>query len=58
MRVIVCSVYDKSVDAGTPPHIVLDLTWSGLSSEVMKALTRNLGLPTISGSYGGVGDLK
>ncbi|KAK4002516.1 hypothetical protein OUZ56_004340 [Daphnia magna] len=54
----VCSLYDKSVDAGIPPHLVLDFTWAGLSSEVMKALTRNLGLPTISGSYGGVGDLK
>jgi hypothetical protein len=58
MCITVCSVYDKSIEAGAPPHLVLDLTWAGLSSEVMKALTRNLGLPTVSGSYGGVGDLK
>ena len=54
----VCSVYDKSVDAGTPPHVVLDLTTSGLSSAVIKALTRNLGLPTVSGSYGKANDIK
>lgn len=54
----VCTVYDKMVSGGIPPHVVMDFTWTGISSDVMKALTRNLGLPTISGSMGGVGDIR
>jgi hypothetical protein len=55
---LVCKVYDASVTAGTPPHLVMDLTTSGLSSEVIKAITRNLGLPTVSGSFGEVNGIK
>ena len=55
---LVCKVYDQSVTAGTPPHLVMDLTSSGLSSEVIKAITRNLGLPTVSGSIGEVNGIK
>lgn len=55
---LVCKVYDQSVAAGTPPHLVMDLTTSGLSSEVMKAVTRNLGLPTVSGSFGEINGIK
>ena len=54
----VCSAYDKTVESDKPPHVVLDLTWSGISSHVMKALTRNLGLPTVTGSYGKAGGVK
>ena len=53
---LVCAVYDKAVAAGNPPDLVLDLTTSGLSSEVMKAVTRDLGLPTVSGSFGGINE--
>lgn len=54
----VCNVYNKAVGDGKGPQLVLDFTWSGLSSEAMKAFSRKLALPTVSGSYGGVGDIK
>ena len=56
--ILVCKVYDESVAAGTPPHLVMDLTTSGISSDVIKAITRNLGLPTISGSFGEINGIK
>ena len=54
----VCAVYDKSVAAGMPPHVVLDLTTTGLASDSMKAVSRNLGLPTISGSFGSLNETR
>lgn len=40
-----------------PPHLVLDTTVTGLSSETVKSLTAALGLPTITASYGQERDL-
>lgn len=40
------------------PHVVLDFTMTGVGSETIKSFTEALGLPTISGSFGQVGDLR
>lgn len=40
------------------PHVVLDFTMTGVGSETIKSFTAALGLPTISGSFGQVGDLR
>ena len=40
------------IDAGTPPDLVLDFTYGGDSSEVVKSVTKNLGLPTVTTSIG------
>ncbi|XP_065335547.1 ionotropic receptor 25a [Cloeon dipterum] len=53
-----CKSYETSVKAGEPPHIVIDNTLSGDSSEVVKAFTMSLALPTVSGSYGQEGDIR
>ena len=46
------------MSAGSPPDLVLDLTNSGLESEAVKSLTRDLGLPTLTTSMGGLGDIR
>ena len=46
------------IDSGSPPDVVLDLSTSGDSSEVVKSLTRTLGLPTVSSTMGKAGDIK
>ena len=46
------------IDSGSPPDVVLDLSTAGDSSEVVKSLTRTLGLPTVSSSFGEAGDIK
>lgn len=46
------------LEAQTPPHVVLDTTMTGLASETVKSFTAALGLPTISASFGQVGDLR
>ena len=40
------------VDAGTPPDLVLDLTETGIRSEVTKAFSLELGLPTVTSALG------
>ncbi|KAM7352125.1 ionotropic receptor 25a-like [Cochliomyia hominivorax] len=56
--VIVCNIYDQSIENQEPPHIVLDTTKWGLTVETVKLFTRSMGLPTVSASYGQEGDLK
>ena len=46
------------IDSGTPPDVLLDLSTAGDTSEVVKSLSLNLGLPTVSSSMGKVGDIK
>ena len=46
------------MSAGSPPDLVLDLTNGGLESEAVKSLTRDLGLPTLTTSMGGPGDIR
>ncbi|XP_069687672.1 ionotropic receptor 25a isoform X2 [Periplaneta americana] len=53
-----CSVYNDSIAEGSPPHIVMDMTMSGVASETAKSFTAALALPTISTSFGQEGDLR
>ena len=46
------------VDAETPPDFVLDTTKTGVFSDAIKSLTNSLGIPSISTSYGGAGELR
>ena len=46
------------IDGGTPPDLVLDLTKSGISSEVVKSLSLTLGLPTVAATFGEEGDIR
>ncbi|XP_021939210.1 ionotropic receptor 25a isoform X4 [Zootermopsis nevadensis] len=54
----ICSVYDAAIKAETRPHVVLDMTMSGVPSETAKSVTAALALPTISTSFGQEGDLR
>ena len=45
------------IDAGTPPDLVLDLTYGGIASEVAKSLSLTLGLPTVTSTIGEAGDI-
>lgn len=53
----VCGAIDAMVDAGTPPDLILDTTYAGKTSEVIKSLSLSLGIPTASLSYGDEDDL-
>ena len=53
----VCRTLDSLIDAGTPPDLVLDLTRGGDASQIMKIVTANLGLPSITSGQGEIGDL-
>ncbi|XP_063241815.1 ionotropic receptor 25a [Bacillus rossius redtenbacheri] len=53
-----CKVYNDSLEASRPPHLVLDTTISGVPSEVLKSFTYALALPTLSASHGQEGDLR
>ena len=46
------------IDSGSPPDVVLDLSSSGDSSEVVKSLSLTLGLPTVTSSMGEAGDIE
>ena len=54
----VCQTYAESVKANEPPHVIIDATLSGDSSEVVKAFSMSLAIPTVSGSYGQEGDIR
>ena len=54
----VCENLDEMIDAGTPPDLVLDLTYGGITSEVVKSLSLTLGLPTVTSTIGEVGDIS
>ncbi|XP_077296416.1 ionotropic receptor 25a isoform X2 [Arctopsyche grandis] len=54
----ICRKYNDMVVSKRPPHIVLDFTMTGVASETVKSFTAALGLPTVTGSFGLVGDLR
>lgn len=56
--ITVCTKYVASIERKQTPHLILDTTKSGVSSETVKSFTQALGLPTISASYGQEGDLR
>lgn len=61
LNLIICSVcaqYDEYIAAGQYPHIVLDTTITGVSSETVKTFTAALALPTVSASFGQTRDLR
>ena len=43
---------------GTPPDLVLDLTFKGSSSDVIQSITASLGLPTVAATFADEGGLK
>lgn len=45
------------VDNEYAPHIVFDTTKSPVMSEITKAFTSSLALPTVSGAFGQTGDI-
>jgi ionotropic glutamate receptor len=51
-------VFDTALKDDKRPHVVLDMTMSGVASETVKSITSALSLPTISSSYGQEGDLR
>jgi ionotropic glutamate receptor len=51
-------VFDPAVKADNAPHVVVDMTMSGVASETAKSITSALALPTISASFGQEGDLR
>lgn len=54
----VCQQYNAMVENSEPPHILLDATLAGSTSEAIKAFAAALGLPTISSSFGHDNDLR
>ena len=56
--ITVCSVYDAALKDDKVPHVVLDMTMSGVASETAKSFTAALSLPTVSSSFGQEGDLR
>ena len=46
------------IDSGSPPDLVLDLSTAGDSSELVKSLSLNLGLPTVTSSTGEAEDIS
>ncbi|XP_037068272.1 ionotropic receptor 25a-like isoform X1 [Pollicipes pollicipes] len=54
----ICDQVKTAIDAGKRPHLIVDTTLSGTSSEIAKSVSKALAIPTVSGSYGDVGDLR
>ena len=52
-----CNKYNAMIDNETPPDLVLDSTRSGAISKVVKMMSKKLGLPTLSMSYGQMEDI-
>ena len=49
---------ETMIDSGSPPDLVLDLSVGGESSEMIKSVAFNLGLPTVSSTMGGQNDIQ
>lgn len=58
LKLLVCSNYNASIRNNKPPHLVIDTTINGVTSETVKSFTAALALPTISASYGQDGDIR
>lgn len=48
----------NSLEKKQPPHIVLDTTITGVTSETVKSFSLGLGLPTVSASFGQEGSIQ
>ena len=46
------------IDAGAPPDVIIDSTRVGVVSDVVKTMTWTLGLPTVSMSFGELGEIR
>ena len=55
IELLVCGQLDTMIDGGSPPDLVLDLTYKG---EMMKSISLNLGLPTVTSSLGAETDIR
>ncbi|XP_071447959.1 ionotropic receptor 25a [Hetaerina americana] len=53
-----CKEYNESLLEEKPPHVVIDTTMTGITSETVKYFTSALGLPTVSSSYGQQSDIR
>jgi len=54
----VCSKLDNLIDDGTPPDLILDLSYGDITSEVVKSLSLTLGLPTVTSTMGEKEDIN
>lgn len=54
----VCAKYSEMISGNKPPHVILDTTKTGVSSETVKSFTAALSLPTVSACFGQEGDLR
>lgn len=54
----VCKEYGDAVKSGKMPHVVLDTTLTGVTSETVKSFTSALAIPTVSTSYGQEYDIR
>ena len=50
----VCDTLDKMIDIENPPDVVLDFTYGGMNSEVLKSISLTLGLPTVTTTIGNI----
>lgn len=57
-KLLVCVNYNASIRNNKPPHLVIDTTINGVTSEAVKSFTAALALPTVSASYGQNGDIR
>ena len=55
IKLLVCGQLDTMIDGGSAPDLVLDLTYKG---EMMKSISLNLGLPTVTSSLGAETDIR
>ncbi|KAL0269510.1 UNVERIFIED_CONTAM: hypothetical protein PYX00_007214 [Menopon gallinae] len=55
---LLCKEYGEAVRSGKMPHVVLDTTLSGVTSETVKSFTSALGIPTVSTSFGQEFDIR
>lgn len=53
-----CSRYSESVRNNQPPHVILDTTITGTTSETVKSFASSMGLPSVSGSFGQEGNIR
>lgn len=54
----VCSRYSDAVRNHQPPHVILDTTITGTTSETVKSFAASMGLPTVSASFGQEGNIR
>lgn len=54
----VCSRYSDAVRNNQQPHVILDTTITGTTSETVKSFAASMGLPTVSASFGQEGNIR